>query len=152
MKKLMLTMLTILMLITIGGELNITPFKVTKEADAAAYANPIRYKAPNYYTTGSCAYYAFNRRAQMGRYVSNQWGNAKYWASNAVRYGYTVRRSPIKGSVLVSQSGYYGHVAVVESIYSNGDIIVSEMNYPVRGIKTFRKVYRANVSYYQYIY
>ncbi|TDM04707.1 CHAP domain-containing protein [Macrococcus carouselicus] len=121
-------------------------------ADAYTYPNPIKYKAANYYSWGSCAYYAFNRRAQLGRHVSNQWGNAKNWAYNAQRNGYLVSRTPVKGAVMVSQTGYYGHVAVVEYKYSNGSIKISEMNYPRQGVKTYRYLTKTQASYYQYIY
>ncbi|TDM01640.1 CHAP domain-containing protein [Macrococcus hajekii] len=140
----MLSILTLLMLLTISTSV--------EQPTAKAYSNPIQYKATNYYTWGSCAYYAFNRRAQLGRYVSNQWGNAKYWAYNASRSGYTVSRTPVKGAVMVSQAGYYGHVAVVENKYSNGSIQVSEMNYPRQGVKTYRTLTKTQASYYQYIY
>ncbi|TDM12602.1 CHAP domain-containing protein [Macrococcus lamae] len=152
MKKIILTLLTLIVLFTIADELHVSPIKVSNEAEAAVYRNPIKYKAANYYSWGSCVYYAFNRRAQMGRYVSNRWGNARNWATNAARSGYTVRRKPVYGSVMVSKSGYYGHVAVVERVYKNGNILVSEMNFPRQGVKTYRTVYRSNVSSYQYIY
>jgi surface antigen len=32
------------------------------------------------------------------------------------------------GAVLVDQAGYFGHVAVVERVMGNGDVVVSEMN------------------------
>ena len=32
--------------------------------------------------------WAFKRRAQLGKPVSNRWGNAKNWYSNARRSGY----------------------------------------------------------------
>ncbi|WJP98318.1 CHAP domain-containing protein [Macrococcus bovicus] len=144
MKKMMMSILTVLMLLTFST--------AVEQPTAHAYSNPVKYKAANYYTWGSCAYYAFNRRAQLGRYVSNQWGNAKNWAYNASRSGYTVSRKPIKGAVLVSQLGYYGHVAVVEKKYTNGSIVVSEMNYPRQGVKTYRTIPSYQVGNYQYIY
>ncbi len=152
MKKIILSLLTIIMFVSIAGELNVKPVKMTHQAEAATYRNPIKYKAANYYSWGSCAYYAFNRRAQMGRYVSNKWGNARYWASNASRSGYTVKRKPVYGSVMVSTAGYYGHVAVVERVYQSGSILVSEMNYPRQGVKTYRKLSKSKAAQYKYIY
>ena len=61
-----------------------------------------------------CTWWAFKRRAQLGKPVSNRWGNAKNWYSNARRSGYATGHKPRKYAVMQSTRGYYGHVAVVE--------------------------------------
>lgn len=154
MKKLITAFLTLLILSTateeshndhsIYRQLSLS----AKTAEAFATGSTAR----NYYSWGSCAYYAFNRRAQMGKPVSNQWGNAKYWASNAKRSGYTVKRKPRYGAVMVSKAGYYGHVAVVERVNKNGSYLVSEMNFPRLGVKTYRTLSKSQASAYQFIY
>lgn len=146
MKKIVLSFITAMMLLTTAELTEMSPQTQIKTAEAGSYG----YSNPYYW--GSCAYYAYQRRAQLGRPVGKYWGNAKNWAYNARRAGYTVRKAPRKGSVLVSQTGYYGHVAVVERIYSNGSILVSEMNYPRKGVKTYRSISKYQKSYYQYIY
>lgn len=69
------------------------------------------------------------RRAQVGKPVSNRWGNAKNWYYNARKSKYATGRTPRKFAVMQSTAGYYGHVAVVEQVYKNGSIKVSEYNF-----------------------
>lgn len=83
----------------------------------------------NYYTKYQCTWYVFNKRTQAKKYIHTNWGNAKYWASAAKRSGYKVGRKPVRGAIMQSTVGYYGHVAYVEHVYSNGSVKVSEYNY-----------------------
>lgn len=82
----------------------------------------------NRYAFGNCTWYAYERRAQLGRPVGSFWGNAATWASGARAAGYLVNNTPAVGAVMQNGGGY-GHVAVVESVNSDGSITVSEMNY-----------------------
>ena len=84
--------------------------------------------AGNRYAPGNCTWYAYERRAQLGRPVGSFWGNANTWAMNARGAGFLVNSSPEAGAVLVDQSGFYGHVGVVERVKGNGDIVITEMN------------------------
>ena len=77
----------------------------------------ISHAAHNYYGKKQCTWWAFKRRAQLGKPVSNRWGNAKNWYSNARRSGYATGHKPRKYAVMQSTRGYYGHVAVVEKVY-----------------------------------
>ena len=109
----------------------------------------------NKYAPGNCTWYAYERRAQLGRTVGSFWGNANTWVDAARGTGYTVSRQPLAGAVLVSGSGPYGHVAVVESVDASGEIVVSEMNNLAYG--GFNKVNNRTISagqatLYQYIY
>jgi surface antigen len=82
----------------------------------------------NKYAFGNCTWYAYERRAQLGRPVGSFWGNAATWASGARAAGYLVSNTPAVGAVMQNGGGY-GHVAIVESVNSDGSITVSEMNY-----------------------
>lgn len=82
----------------------------------------------NLYAAGNCTWYAYERRMQLGRPVGSYWGNASTWDDAAASQGYLVNHSPVAGAVLVDNYGYFGHVAVVESVSPNGDIVISEMN------------------------
>jgi len=111
--------------------------------------------AGNRYAYGNCTWYAYNRRAQLGRPVGSFWGNANTWGVNARAAGYQVDYTPSAGAVLVDGAGYYGHVAVVESVQPNGDIVVSEMNnyaYGGFGIVNNRTISAGQASSYQYIH
>lgn len=82
----------------------------------------------NKYAFGNCTSYAYERRLQLGRPVSGSWGNASSWASLARAAGYVVNNTPAVGAVMQNGGGY-GHVAIVESVNSDGSITISEMNY-----------------------
>ena len=43
--------------------------------------------------------------------------------------GYTIDYNPTVGSIAQTDAGYYGHVAFVERVNSDGSILVSEMNW-----------------------
>lgn len=90
--------------------------------------------AGNRYAFGNCTWYAYERRVQLGLPVGSFWGNATTWDDYARAAGYRVDGSPSVGAIAVwdagaGGSGYAGHVAVVESVNSDGSITISEMNY-----------------------
>lgn len=110
--------------------------------------------AGNKYAWGYCTWYAYERRAQMGLSTGSFWGNANTWALFARADGYPVSNQPSVGAILVDRAGYYGHVAVVESVAPNGDIVVSEMNnaaYGGFGIVSRRTITAGQAAVYQYI-
>ena len=106
----------------------------------------------NYYTKGQCTWWAYQRRAQLGKPVSNRWGNAKNWYYNAQRSGYRTGHTPKRYAVIQSTAGYYGHVAVVERVYSNGSIKVSEYNYNRPNAYGTRYLSKWSARNYNYIY
>lgn len=111
--------------------------------------------AGNRYAPGNCTWYAYERRAQMGRPVGSFWGNANTWASSARAAGYLVNRTPAPGAVLTDQAGYFGHVGVVERVLENGDIVITEMNNYAYGgfnIVNSRTISAGQASAYQYIH
>ena len=110
--------------------------------------------AGNKYAWGYCTWYAYERRAQMGLSTGSYWGNANTWALYARADGYPVSNQPTVGAILVDRAGYYGHVAVVESVGPNGDIVVSEMNnsaYGGFGVVSRRTITAGQATVYQYI-
>lgn len=111
--------------------------------------------AGNRYAWGNCTWYAYERRAQMGRPVGSFWGNANTWAVYARAAGYPVNRTPAQGAVLVDTAGYFGHVAVVESVAANGDVTLSEMNnyaYGGFGVVNKRTISAGQAAAYTYIH
>jgi surface antigen len=80
--------------------------------------------AGNTYDYGWCTWYAFNRRAQLGRPVPSNLGNAYTWYIVAKNMGVPTGLTPQNGAV--AQSG--NHVTVVEQVNSDGSFWISEMN------------------------
>lgn len=104
----------------------------------------------NTYYYGYCTWYAYNRRVELGLPVSGGWGNANTWDYGAARQGYTVDYTPSVGAIFQTKGGYYGHVGVVEEVYSDGSILVSEMNYKGWNVKSTRVI--TNLSGYKFIH
>ena len=111
--------------------------------------------AGNRYAPGNCTWYAYERRAQLGRPIGSFWGNANTWAMNARSAGYTVNSSPAAGAIFADQAGFYGHVGVVERVKENGDVVVTEMNNYAYGgfnIVNQRTISAGQASAYTYIH
>jgi surface antigen len=94
----------------------------------------------NRYSYGYCTWYAYNRRAALGRPIGSFWGNANTWDNRARAAGWTVSSTPVAGAVFQTDAGYYGHVGVVESVNADGTINISDMN----GIAGWNRVGYAN--------
>ncbi len=82
------------------------------------------------YAYGYCTYYAAARRAEIGKPIPGSWGNATSWAWFAAQDRFGVGSVPRVGAIMQSSGGYggLGHVAIVEEVKANGDIVISEMN------------------------
>ncbi|MDO4870836.1 MAG: LysM peptidoglycan-binding domain-containing protein [Candidatus Saccharibacteria bacterium] len=112
--------------------------------------------AGNKYVFGNCTWYAYERRAQIGRSINTggTWGHAYSWAASARNLGYAVNKSPAVGAIIQTNygGGGYGHVGVVERIEENGDIIISDMNYAGYNVVTWRRISSSAVGNYNYIH
>ncbi|GAC1392386.1 MAG: autolysin/adhesin Aae [Candidatus Saccharimonadales bacterium] len=80
----------------------------------------------NGYDFGWCTWYAANRRAEIGKPVPSNLGDAYSWYRLAQRAGIPVGFRPAVGAVMVNESG--NHVAVVEQVNGDGSFWISEMN------------------------
>ncbi len=100
---------------------------------ASSYAGGTRIGSysGNGYTFGYCTYYAYNRRAELGKPIGGNWGNATTWAKYAAQDGFLVDKNPRPGDVFQNSGGWggLGHVGIVEKVNEDGSIEVSEMNY-----------------------
>ena len=90
----------------------------------------------NFFPYGQCTWYAAQRYYQMhGIYVPwTTQSDAWQWTARASQFHWRVSSTPTVGAIVDLQpwvQGAYGlgHVAVVEQILSNGDIIASNMNW-----------------------
>ena len=84
------------------------------------------------YDTYQCTWWAAMRRNQIGKPVDAHMGNGAQWNDTAARLGYKVSNNPKPGDVMcfeggvLGSDGYYGHVAVVEQVNSDGSILISQ--------------------------
>lgn len=110
--------------------------------------------AGNRYSYGYCTWYAYNRRAELGRPVGSFWGDAITWAYHARNSGYLVNNAPAIGAVLHDPTAAppWGHVAVVESVYADGSVLVSEMNYTGWNRISTRVIPAGQAANYSYIH
>lgn len=105
----------------------------------------------NGYDPGWCTWYAANRVA-----VPSNWGNANNWDDGARASGWTVSGVPTAGAIAQSNTGWAGHVGVVDAVkVVNGQYYIkySDMN----GLAGFGRVgssgwVPANSKYDNFIY
>ncbi len=93
---------------------------------------------------GQCTYWASQRYHELTGYWVPWDGNAGQWVAGAklAHWGYS--QTPHIPSIIVLEpgvqdAGYYGHVAVVESINADGSVTTSNMNW--NGFSTTRVEY-----------
>lgn len=83
------------------------------------------------YGMPNCTCYAYGRAAEIaGKFLSLPGNDAGNWYANATSF--SRGKTPRLGAIAVwgkSNKGYAGHVAVVEEIKSNGDIVTSNSAY-----------------------
>lgn len=110
--------------------------------------------AGNGYSYGYCTWYAYNRRAELGRPIGSNWHNASSWASFASAAGFKVDKTPEAGAVFQTRVGWggAGHVGIVERVNGDGSFVTSEMNYGGWNRITSRVVSASEVSQYNYIH
>jgi N-acetylmuramoyl-L-alanine amidase len=106
---------------------------------SAGYNDPAPIKGKgNFFPYGQCTWYANQRFYQLhGIYVPwTTQSNAWQWTARAYQFGWHVSSSPSVGAIIDLQpwvQGAYslGHVAVVERVLQNGNVIASNMNWGV---------------------
>lgn len=108
----------------------------------------------NGYAYGYCTWYAYNRRAELGKPIGGNWGNAVTWDEYARADGFSVNNSPQAGDVFQTDGGYsgLGHVGVVERVNADGSIYVSEMNYAGWNVISNRTIPASQLGSYDFIH
>jgi surface antigen len=126
----------------------------TSNSSISISASRIGSYSGNGYAYGYCTYYAYNRRAQLGRPIGGNWGNAVSWANYARQDGFSVNKTPAAGDVFQVGGGWggLGHVGVVERVNDDGSIFVSEMNYAGWNVISNRTISADQVPSYNYIH
>lgn len=105
-------------------------------------------------TPGQCTWYVWDHRTKMGYRMPSGavLGNAVDWAYTLGRLGYDVNRGHPSVGAIMQNGGGLGHVAFVESIASNGDVTITEMNYGNRIFMVDQRVVSAGqAANYTYI-
>lgn len=84
----------------------------------------------NGYSAGYCTWWAADRRAQLGKPVPSNLGNAITWLAIAQSIGYETGAEPRVGAVVWFRfpATFAGHVAIVEAVGADGSFELSEMN------------------------
>lgn len=100
---------------------------VTRQTSNSTYTAVAGSFVPQYsangYPWGWCTWYAASR----GGAPSN-WGNANTWAYYARLSGWNVSSTPTAGAIFQTSAGWAGHVGMVDEVYENGTMKVSDMN------------------------
>lgn len=106
---------------------------------------------------GSCTEYVARQRPELFVYEDGSrrmTGNAEDRLSNAKTHWFETGKTAKQGAIAVYYEGQggrkYGHVAYVEHVQNNGNIIVSEMNYKQDYIVTWRVVKANRAAGYIY--
>ncbi|OTN83975.1 hypothetical protein A5819_003525 [Enterococcus sp. 7E2_DIV0204] len=126
------------------------------ESDFEPY-NGKNYDEGNSYAPLNCTQYTYNRIIQLGGYVDLDMGNGADWGATGIARGYEVSHTPKAGTAVSFEPGElgadpdYGHVAFVEKIYSDGSILISEMNAIGLGIVSTRVIPAGVVNTLMYI-
>lgn len=89
----------------------------------------------NGYDFGNCTWYVASQIP-----VPANWGNADTWAYYARLSGWNVGSAPSAGAIAQTSAGYFGHVAIVQAVNSNGTITISEMNHAGFDVRDTRTV------------
>ena len=107
----------------------------------------------NGYDYGYCTWWASVRRAQIGRPIPSNLGNAITWKSLAAQAGLGTGNTPAAGAVIWSPaSSGYGHVGFVESINPDGSVNVTDMNVRGWNVVSNRTLSPAEAAGFGYIY
>jgi surface antigen len=84
----------------------------------------------NGYAAGYCTWWAAERRAELGKPVPSNLGNAITWLAAAQAIGYETGTEPRDGAIIWYRfpATSAGHVGIVESVNADGSINISAMN------------------------
>ncbi len=93
---------------------------------------------PYRFAFGNCTYWADQDYYNLTGHLVQWIGNADQWAAGAQAANWIVSSTPHVYSIIVLQpyvqgAGYYGHVAVVTQINSDGSVVTSTMNWYSNG-------------------
>ena len=126
-------------------------------APAPVQITPVYYHSLNYVNYnpmpwGWCTWWAWQWRYENFSPLPSGLGNARYW-DNQLYGRYRIDRNPEWGAVFVAEGGYYGHVGIVEAVYDDGSIRISDMNGAAGwGRVGYRTVYPAEWGQWSFVH
>ena len=111
--------------------------------------NPYNKRPTAHSVLPNCVGYAYGRYLEYHGLQSANLPtcNARDWYSTAKKAGFACSKTPTVGAVACFKGTQYGHVAFVEKIEKNGDLVLTESNW---GHQIFRTVRVTKQSGYRY--
>ena len=100
----------------------------------------------DHFPYGQCTWYVASRRPIPWN------GNAGDWFAAAQSLNWPTGQMPQPGAIMVTWESWYGHVAYVEKVNSDGSWVVSEMNYAGWGQVDQRTIKPGGVPLIGFIY
>jgi len=104
-------------------------------SQSPSYTQSVYYRtywtSANQMPWGWCTWYAWQRRYELGGgfVLPGGLGNANTWDNALIGSFPTSRGSnPQPGDVFQTDSGWYGHVGIVDAVHEDGTITISDMN------------------------
>lgn len=154
-KELMIVsgIMVVIVMLPVGMLLSATNVGALSNSDNKLYTGSV--STFNTYIFGYCTFWAANRRAEVGKPIPNNWGDARTWDDNAKKAGYTVDHVPGVYSIMQTDDsgvGTLGHVAFVESVDDDGGWKISEMNAVGWNITSPRAFKQADAKNYNFIH
>ncbi|HEY1064113.1 MAG TPA: CHAP domain-containing protein [Candidatus Saccharimonadales bacterium] len=123
---------------------------VASPATSVRWGGSATYGGYNGYDFGYCTYWVAKLRAQAGRPVPTNVGNASTWATRAAAMGLPTGTTPRVGAAVVTKTAGAGHVAYVTAVNDDGTITISEMNH--KGWNKVNERVLPAASNYRYVY
>jgi surface antigen len=112
-----------------GQQLAAAPSRTSYAAGSTGASGFTAAYGSNGYDYGFCTWYVANRRAQIGRPLPSNLGDAWTWDDRAASAGIRVDNTPAVGAAVVTKTSVGpGHVAFVEAVNDDGSVWISEMN------------------------
>lgn len=106
----------------------------------------------NGYDYGYCTWWVASRRAQVGKPLPSNLGNASSWPYIGRLAGLPEGNVPRQYAAAVTSTAGEGHVVFVESVNADGSIVISEMNHLGWAVKDTAVIPASVASHYIYIY
>ncbi len=136
-----------------GGSITAAPVRSSAYTAGFAWGGGGAVYGANGYDYGYCTWWAAKRRADVGKPIPSNLGNASTWKVLAQKAGFAIGSVPQKYAVIwTPPRDYYGHVGFVEEVYPDGSILVSEMNTAGWAVKSTKTLSAGDASRYSYIY